>query len=163
MYLSEDVLVSYKQRHRASVLWDQRPECGPSLIFSKELAWISVTCPNVKSSCHCNSGCWRIKLVWEEKILIAEDPGEVGLAYAPARHRLNHLNQTGDMKPLSKVKAEEWAVLFQVGLFLTVIGKVNNRVKTVHNSYRPNKSCHGTRTMVFINNEQFFLHLNVAF
>lgn len=87
----------------------------------------------------------------------------MGLAYAPARHRLNHLNQTGDMKPLSKVKAEEWAVLFQVGLFLTVIGKVNNRVKTVHNSYRPNKSCHGTRTMVFINNEQFFLHLNVAF
>ena len=69
------------------------------------------------------------------------------------------------MKPLSKVEVEERAVLFQtqVGLFLTVIGKVNNHAKTVHNSYIPKKSCPGTIMMVFINNEYFFLHLNVAF
>lgn len=69
------------------------------------------------------------------------------------------------MKLLSKVEVEEWAVLFQtqVGLFLTVISKVNNCVKTVCNSYIPNKSCLGTVMMVFINNEYFLLHLDVAF
>lgn len=71
------------------------------------------------------------------------------------------------MKPLSKVEAEDWAVLFetQVSLFLTVICKVNNCVKTACNSLISNKNCPGTIMMVFINNEfwGFFLHLDVAF
>lgn len=69
------------------------------------------------------------------------------------------------MKLPAKVAAEEWAVLFhtQVGLFLAVISKVNNRVKTVCNSYIPNKSCLGTIMMVFINKEYFFGDLGVAF
>lgn len=57
-------------------------------------------------------------------------------------------------------------MLFQihVGLFLTVIGEVNNHVKTVCNSYVPNRSCPGTIMLVFINNEfGGFLHLNFAF
>lgn len=93
--------------------------------------------------------------------------GKVGLVSAPAGHWSSHLNQTSDMKPLSKVEAEDWAVLFetQVSLFLTVICKVNNCVKTVRNSLISNKNCPGTIMMVFINNEFWgvFLHLDVAF
>lgn len=61
------------------------------------------------------------------------------------------------MKPLSKAEVEEWVVLFQTQVFpfLTVIGEVNNHVKTVHNSSIPKESCLGTIMMVFIINELF--------